>query len=125
MNVSTEVYRPALISIIVVLLFMALAPTAVQAASVSLRWDHNVPKPEGYRVFMRKSGQAYDYQNSHWEGSATSCKIIGLEDFTNYYFVVRAYEGGLESPDSEEVQTIDASTGAPCCFDFVRQYPAA
>lgn len=103
MNVSTEVHRLSLSSITIVLLFIALTTTAVQAASVSLSWDPNVPKPEGYRVFVRKSGQAYDYRNPHWEGSSVGCRIIDLEDFTKYYFVVRAYEDDLESADSEEV----------------------
>lgn len=110
MNVSTKAYRLMLSSIIIALLFMSLTTTAVQAASVSLRWDPNVPKPEGYRVFARKSGQAYDYQNPHWEGRAVSCRIIGLEDFTKYYFVVRAYEGDLESADSEEVHYVPSVT---------------
>lgn len=75
----------------------------VLGADVSLRWDANVPAPEGYRVFVREAGQAYDYENPIWGESQTTCTLISLVEGVTYHFVVRAYEGDLESADSEEV----------------------
>lgn len=90
-----------------ILFFTALC---AMAASVSLQWDPNNPPPDGYRVFARKSGQAYNYRQPDWEGTTVNCTIINLEDYTDYYFVVRAYEGSQESADSEEVHYIPAVT---------------
>lgn len=103
MNGIKGLYRIARTSFILVPLVMLLATTAVTAASVSLRWDPNDPAPEGYRLFTRKSGQAYNYSQPAWEGAATTCTINILEGQTDSYFVVRAYDGGLESADSAEV----------------------
>ncbi|BBO75034.1 hypothetical protein DSCW_24510 [Desulfosarcina widdelii] len=82
------------------------------AADVTLAWDANDPEPEGYRVFVRESGASYNYANPIWESDAaseTTCTLIGLTEGTTYYFVVRAYEGDLESADSEEVSYTPAA----------------
>ena len=86
-----------------ILFFTALCSLA---ANVTLAWDANDPEPEGYRVFARESGAGYNYDNPIWESdeaSETTCTLIGLTEGTTYYFVVRAYDGDLESADSEEV----------------------
>lgn len=94
---------------IVKILFVVLAvislntPFAHSSASVSLRWDANVPAPEGYRVFAREAGGSYDYDHPIWEKSLTTCTLTGLTEGVTYFFVVRAYEGDLESVDSDEV----------------------
>ena len=87
-------------------LFFSVFLTATVAhsyASVSLRWDANSPAPEGYRVFAREAGASYDYAHPIWENSLTTCTLTGLTEGVTYYFVVRAFEGDLESVDSEEV----------------------
>ena len=64
------------------------------------------PERSGTRrlpYFARKSSEAYDYNNPDWEGSAVTGTIDNLDDGTDYYFVVRAFLGSLESADSEEV----------------------
>jgi hypothetical protein len=106
MKVNKVLHRITRLSFILVPLFLLLTTTAVSAASVSLRWDPNDPAPEGYRVFARKSGQAYNYSQPDWEGAATACTISTLEGETDYYFVVRAYEGSQESADSAEVHFV-------------------
>ncbi|MEE4112268.1 MAG: fibronectin type III domain-containing protein, partial [Desulfobacteraceae bacterium] len=87
---------------ILVLLTIAMTAPAVTAAGVTIRWDPNVPSPQGYRVFARKVDQAYDYSQPDWEGAATACTLDNLDGQTEYYFVVRAYDGGMESADSAE-----------------------
>ncbi|BBO91074.1 fibronectin type III domain-containing protein [Desulfosarcina ovata] len=84
-----------------------------QTTEVTLAWDANDPAPEGYRIFQRIDGEAYDYTDPVWTGTDTSGSVYNLEYDTTYYFVVRAYEGTLESADSEEVSyTTPASTSA-------------
>ncbi|BBO88643.1 fibronectin type III domain-containing protein [Desulfosarcina ovata] len=85
--------------------------TVAHSANVTLAWDANDPEPEGYRVFAREEGQSYDYQYPLWEGDETTCTLAGLVEGITYYFVVRAFEGTLESADSEEVSYTPAATG--------------
>lgn len=80
------------------------------AASVTLQWDPNDPTPDGYRVFARTSAGSYDYANPDWEGTAVTCTLDNLADATDYYFVVRAYAGSLESADSAEVHYAPAAS---------------
>ena len=83
--------------------FTADTYTVPQTAEVTLSWDPNDPTPEGYRIFQRMEGQSYDYSQPCWTGSDTQGTVYNLDWDTTYYFVVRAYEGDLESADSEEV----------------------
>ena len=96
------------ISTFVIPFIILLTTISALAASVSLQWDPNDPTPEGYRVFARRSDQVYNYSQPDWEGSTATCTIDTLEDQTEYYFVVRAYDGSLESADSEEAHLIAA-----------------
>ena len=120
MNVLTRSITRFYFVFITLILFNT--PFAYSSASVSLRWDANVPAPEGYRVFAREAGGSYDYEHPIWENSLSTCTLTGLTEGVSYYFVVRAYDGDLESVDSEEVSytpplantgsTPDADTGA-------------
>ena len=93
------IFKNVLYTIITVLSAANLA----FSASVTLAWDANIPNPEGYRVFARESGQEYNYGDPIWDGSQTQCTLTGLTVGTTYYFVARAYDGNLESPDTEEL----------------------
>ena len=73
------------------------------SANVTLRWDANVPAPEGYRVFAREGSQSYNYDYPIKQTDLTTVTLTGLIEGNTYHFVVRAYEGQLESADSEEV----------------------
>ncbi len=73
---------------------------------VSFQWDPNIETDfvEGYRVFHRIEGDAYNYPNPAWEGSETSCTIEIADDEGRHYFVARAFDTeGFESQDSDEV----------------------
>ena len=80
-----------------------VAPLILSADQVTLQWDANNPAPEGYRIYQRLAGQSYDYDQVAWTGTTTSCTISNLSNGVTYYFVVRAYEGDVESSDSNEV----------------------
>ena len=89
-------------------LLLLLTPLQILAAQVTLAWDANVPTPNGYCVYQREQGQAYDYAHPVWpsdgaDHTETTCVIDGLTDGTTYYFVVRAHSGADESGDSNEV----------------------
>ncbi|BBO78132.1 hypothetical protein DSCW_55490 [Desulfosarcina widdelii] len=83
--------------------FSADTYTVPQTAEVTISWDPNDPTPEGYRIFQRTEGESYEYSQPCWTGSDTQGTVYNLDWNTTYYFVVRAYEGDLESADSEEV----------------------
>jgi hypothetical protein len=97
-------------------LLIALTTTTVMAASVTLRWDANTPAPEGYRVFARQDGQAYDYSQPAWQGTATTCALDNLAGKTTHYFVVRAFDGNQESADSVEVSYTTSGLAAPAAM---------
>ncbi|MGD8701074.1 MAG: fibronectin type III domain-containing protein [Desulfosarcina sp.] len=82
---------------------VAMAATWAFSANVTLSWDANNPAPEGYRVFIRESGQSYNYLNPIWEDNITTCTLTGLTEGVTYHFVVRAFDDTLESADSAEV----------------------
>ena len=77
--------------------------TVPQTTEVALAWDANVSPPDGYRIYQRAEGQAYDYTQPVWDGASTSCTVYNLDYGTTYYFVARAYVGTNESADSGEV----------------------
>lgn len=83
--------------------FAIFSSITAYCASVTLQWDPNDPPPEGYSLYARLVDQSYDYNNPVWKGSESSCTVDGLSDGTTYYFVVRAYDGEIESGDSNEV----------------------
>ena len=88
-----------------------------QTTGAKLSWDHNDPLPEGYRIYQRKDGQEYDYSNPVWTGTNNSAVVYNLVYDTTYYFVVRAYDGTLESVDSDEV-TFMAPTPEPTTYSI-------
>jgi PKD repeat protein len=75
------------------------------ATQVSLEWSPNSePDLAGYRVFYREQGQNYDYANSTWEGTDTTCSISNLDETKTYCFVARAFDTlNNESENSIEV----------------------
>ena len=90
----------------VFILFVSLLLASVAAAgTVTLEWSPNSETDlAGYRVFMRESGQGYDYALPDWEGTETTCLLDNILDTKNYHFVVRAYDTeGFESLNSLEV----------------------
>ena len=101
-NSSSIGYRCAQLFVAFFLLFAV--PLVAGAASVTLAWDPNNPPPLEYQIFLRKSGQAYDYSNPTWHGTATQCTLNNLDDGQTYFVVARAYSGTNESADSNEVE---------------------
>ncbi|MGD8701156.1 MAG: hypothetical protein PVH26_01880, partial [Desulfosarcina sp.] len=97
-----------LLSLLIVLISLTL-PSMARATEVALAWDPNNPSPKGYRLFQRTEGQSYNYTQPVWEGTNTSITVYNLEYDTAYYFVVRAYDGDLESADSGEVSFLAPS----------------
>ncbi len=86
------------------LLFTLSTTSTAYAMKIQLQWDASASNPDGYRVFHRVAGNSYDYDNPSWEGSKTTCSITGLSKTIDHYFVVRAYDGSLESHNSNEAQ---------------------
>jgi hypothetical protein len=93
--------------------FVLLTAIFASAASVNLNWSPNNPAPEGYRVFSRKSDQQFDYNSPIWEGSESACIIEGLEDQTEYYFVIQPFDGTEVGDFSSEIHYVTPAVNAP------------
>ena len=80
-------------------------PLVVSAAQVTLQWDAATPAPDGYNLYQRISGEAYDYASpvNPAAVTGTTYTVEGLQDGITYFFVVRAFIGSQESGDSNEV----------------------
>lgn len=81
---------------------ITVPPTTVD---ITLAWDASVGA-DGYRMFVREAGKEYNYNVPDWEGSTTTCVLLGLPINIDQYFVVRAYNSKGESGDSNEVMYI-------------------
>jgi hypothetical protein len=92
---------------------LALLSIMAHGASVMLCWDPNNPAPEGYRVFIRLEGDAYDYTQPAWQGAENNVVLGGPLFGQTHYYVVRAYDGNLESVDSNEVSYTNTSVSIP------------
>lgn len=88
--------------LLLTILFL-LVSVPVFGAEVTLQWDANDPIPDGYRIFQRLEDEEYNYTAPAWDGTDTTCVIQNLEPGNTYFFVVRAYQNGDESGDSNEV----------------------
>lgn len=99
---------PALIFFFAILMALTFVNVAF-GRDVTLAWDPNSEEDlAGYRIFCRQQGQNYDYENSAWEGTATTCTIPNLNDGVIYCFVARAFDTNAnESSDSNEVCTTE------------------
>ena len=89
--------------LIFITITVLLIPAKGDATQITMAWDPTDPEPEGYRLYHRLEGQDYDYDNCIWSGTEPVATIDDLEDDTGHYFVVRAFEGDVESSDSNEV----------------------
>lgn len=85
--------------------YMLIACPLVVSAAVTLSWDANSPAPEGYNLYQREAGQAYDFSSPvNTEGiTGTSFPVNDLQPGVTYYFVVRAFDGSTMSHNSNEV----------------------
>ncbi len=106
MKLSTRSFLKAFFASIAII---AGIVTSAHSANVTLRWDANVPAPEGYRVFAREGTQSYRYDQPLKQTADTTCTMTGLNEGVTYHFVVRAFDGLLESADSEEVSYTPAA----------------
>jgi hypothetical protein len=85
-------------------LFVLAASISAEAAQVTLAWDANQVKPDGYRVFARLDRESYNYSSPAWSGTETTCTISDLANGAKYHFVCRAFKGTDESGNSNEVE---------------------
>jgi len=100
-----------------IVLVAALSYTsAAFAVDLSISWGAS-DGADGYRLFYREEGQSYDYDSPNWEGAGTTCTVHGLEDYTTYHFVVRAYNAYVESVDSGEATWAPRVANRPPVLD--------
>jgi hypothetical protein len=113
MKNNTIFFIPIVLLVIAITWLIAF-PAPVSAAQATLQWDANDPAPDGYQLFLRQAGDAYDYTAPLWTGTGNTCEIADFTPGVSYYFVVRAFQCSDESADSNEVQYTpagDSTTG--------------
>ncbi|GEM_PF-6768226 len=86
-----------------VIILLILNGSPCLASGPTLAWDPVSPPPEGYRLFQRLAGTHYDYRRPVYQGPALEYTPTGLVPGKRYCWVVRAYDHGCESEDSNEV----------------------
>jgi len=112
----------------------AFAQSTLDESSIGFRWDANVIDPEGYRLFERGE-EPYDYTtprptenfpdgNIPYTTVEVRITDVSTPPFvvTKRYWVVRAYDGDLESTDSVEVTFTWDRTAPPIPSNLQASY---
>jgi hypothetical protein len=87
---------------IMILILVAMTVAIARAGQVTLGWDP-IPGAEGYHIYQRLEGQAYDFKKPAWTGAGGTCTIDGLIQGRVYHFVARAFAKDRQSGNSNEV----------------------
>ena len=99
--------KSILFTILFTLFIVFFTITAVQAADVTLKWEYGDPTSsetaEGFRIYMAVSPNDFDYNMIAWQGTGYTTTLSGFTVGTTYQFVCRAYNGNLESANSNIV----------------------
>lgn len=100
--------------LLIFLISLILATPAV-SSTVNLSWDNN-PDASGYKIFKSLTSGTYDYNSPDWTGIGENTIITDLENSTEYFFVIRAFNScGNESEDSKEISHITE----PMCGNII------
>lgn len=92
-------------------LFSLVLPMQASAAG-TLTWDASTGEVQGYKVYYgTASGGPYPSSANAGTARTYSLNNLPLQEKTNYYFVVRAYNQAGESANSNQVtQSVNDST---------------
>lgn len=93
-----------------------LFSTISQAADVTLSWNASASEVQGYRIYYGTTHG--NYTDSVNVGNVTQYKLSGLQANVTYYFVTRAYNGGAESGNSNEVSWSYETNGDTTTVEF-------
>jgi chitodextrinase len=108
-----------LCSMLVVCVFTT---TFAYAKDYTFSWSANPDPVEGYRLYLKRGGEAgppYDGTNALKGpspiniGKVTTFTISGLEDNTTYHFALTAYNGNDESGLSQNITVFPEDNSSP------------
>jgi hypothetical protein len=98
--------KKIVVHLFITTIFCFLACNVAPAAEIIVKWEPNDPAPEGYNVYHRKEGEAYDYNQPVWTGSDDSAIVTILAENGIHYFTVSAFDQHVEGENSKEVYLI-------------------
>lgn len=103
---QTHFFILGFLSILIILLVVHIYSKKVFSFDAQISWDENEEEDiAGYKIFCRKEGQDYNYDNPVWIGNGITCTIYDLYDKETYYLVAKAFNtSGIESEDSDELR---------------------
>ncbi len=84
-------------------LVLALLTPLDSSAETRLSWDSVSGNVTGYRIWYGKAKDSHTSSKELGNVTEYSLNNLPLEEDVKYYFVVRAYNSGGESGDSNEV----------------------
>lgn len=96
--------------LILITILLLIWPLAAQAEFVVM-WDHNDPRPDGYAVYARPDGEAYDYDAPIWEGAENSQRIVDLLPPLPAILPIENFTGSFD-PAASQI-TLDWNQPAP------------
>ena len=112
-----------LFSYMVMLSFLLVTASYIHAAGVTLAWDppdaESGGPVEGYMLYWGTISGIYP--NSKDVGNMTQDTVSGLDEESQYYFIVKAYNGGGSNigPASNEISWSYSDTTPPLPPDGV------
>ncbi len=93
-----------MITVLWILLIVFFIPLLC-SADTYLTWGESSGVVDGYRIYYRIQTDTYNIANSRdvYKVNDYSLNNLPLQDQTQYYFIVRAYNEYGEGPDSDEI----------------------
>lgn len=95
-------------------LTICLFPAVALSYDIVLSWDESDDEVDGYKIFMKAEGQAYNFSSPVYNGTAKQFPVENLEYDVQYSFVARSYViSDSETIDSDNSNEITYTRSAP------------
>jgi len=99
-----------------------LVATAVSATQVNLTWTDNSDFEEGFKVYRKKAGGSWETPVTLPTPDLNHYEFTNCQDYSTYYFAVRAYCGSTDSANSN-LATATTPLAAPTSLSATAASP--